>query len=160
MHAEVGAHDIIDVLRECHDEIRRVVARLALDPQEHLASACRFFESELPLHAQDEEESVLPRLRGKDKTLDRELQDLCKEHDEQVPGLQRLLELARIPGHPDELADLARRIQSLLVVHLAREERTLFPAIRTLVGPREREMMLMEHLARRTAPRTSAPPAG
>ncbi len=84
------AGDVVDLLLECHTRIRSfttLAARLASTPglaaaevAEAAAGVHRYFTQALPLHARDEEESVLPRLRGRDPEVDRELAEMVHEH--------------------------------------------------------------------------------
>ena len=76
-----GAADAVGLLLDCHERIRAFTAmasRLAApgDPgpdaiRDAAARVHRYFAEALPLHAQDEEESLAPRLRGRDPDLDR-----------------------------------------------------------------------------------------
>src|SRR5690606_33889983 len=71
---KTAAQDLVDLLDECHQRIRRFLA-LAGEaaahrgaPSSETAQACadveRYFKEALPLHVADEEESITPRLRG------------------------------------------------------------------------------------------------
>ncbi len=75
-----AAGDAVGLLLECHERIRSFLAlarRIAeVGPSapgtvpEAAARVRRYFTEALPLHARDEEESILPRLRGLDPTVD------------------------------------------------------------------------------------------
>ena len=88
MLAKIGkpsaADDAVGLLLECHERIRSFLAlarRIAeVGPSEPgsvpeaAARVRRYFTEALPLHAQDEEASILPRLRGLDARVDAELE--------------------------------------------------------------------------------------
>jgi hypothetical protein len=70
----------VELLLECHERIRHF-ARLALklagtrdlppaEVAEAAAAVRRYFAEALPLHAADEEESMMPRLRGRDPAVE------------------------------------------------------------------------------------------
>jgi iron-sulfur cluster repair protein YtfE (RIC family) len=161
------AHDVVDVLLECHERIRAftaMAARLAsasAPPPREVAEAAakvrRYFADALPLHAADEEESILPRLRGRDPDVDRELAAMHREHGEHEPVLARVVALcaalAEDPSRHAELApelgDAAEELARHFEAHLAREEQVVFPAIRRTLGEAERARVAEELRARR-----------
>lgn len=140
--------DAVDLLLECHQRIRaflglalRLGDARAVGPGEVAEAAARvhrYFALALPLHAQDEDESIAPRLRGRDRAVDDELETMAREHREHQRSLGILVEscahLSGDPGRHGELAgalhgaadDLARQFPA----HLAREEQVIFPAVR------------------------------
>jgi hemerythrin-like domain-containing protein len=143
--------DAVELLLECHARIRSF-----LDLARHLGGAqgaadeavadaafrvSRYFTLALPLHARDEEESVVPRLRGRDPAVDAELEAMVREHREHERPLRALVaacaDLARDPSRHDELAATVTRsaaeLDSHFAAHLAREEAVIFPAIRRLL---------------------------
>lgn len=143
--------DAVDLLLECHARIRtflgiaRRVAEGAGAPPEELAAAAarvhRYFTQALPLHARDEEESILPRLRGLDPRVDRELATMLREHAEHERPLAALVgacaALAREPArHPALAATVGAATGELerhFAAHLDREEAVVFPAMRRLL---------------------------
>jgi hemerythrin-like domain-containing protein len=159
--------DVVDLLLECHVRIRsftELALRLASaeripagEVAEAARSVRRYFSEALPLHALDEEESVLPRLAGHDPDLDRALAAMRREHAEHGEVLSRVVALcAELEAEPGRLAeragDLARAAAALrehFDRHLAPEEATIFPAIRRLVPEEERRRILEELRARR-----------
>lgn len=142
--------DLVDLLLECHARIRSFVdlARLAatrpdLGPQD-VTDACarveRYFTQALPLHVRDEEESVLPRLRGRDAEVDRALASMAAQHHEHEPGLRALLAassaLGLAPADPaarEALAAAATALGREFDAHLSLEEAVIFPALRRLL---------------------------
>jgi hemerythrin-like domain-containing protein len=167
-HAVAGnAADIVDVLLECHDRIRSFIdlaRRIALaspvshaDIGEAAQRVVRYFSESLPLHVVDEEESIVPRLTGRDAALDAALNTMRREHEEHKPDLELLLRTCRmLMDSPERLAELretvlgaASSLQQQFVRHLEQEEKTIFPAIRRLLSPVDHQAMLRELRARR-----------
>lgn len=145
--------DAVDLLLECHVRIRSFLAmarRIAEGrgaPADEVAAAAarvhRYFTQALPLHAEDEERSILPRLRGRDPAVDRELDVMVEEHADHARPLAALVEacetLARDPGRHAALAaavgDATAELERHFADHLAREEAVVFPAMRRLLDP-------------------------
>jgi hemerythrin-like domain-containing protein len=160
--------DAVALLLECHGRIRSfldLARRLgaAQDvPADVVADAAgrlhRYFSLALPLHARDEEESVLPRIAGREPDLDRELEAMRREHAEHQEPLRRLLGASVVlASSPSRLTDLApafveaaRDLSGHFEVHLAREESVIFPAARRLLGPAADAEIVAEIRARRT----------
>ena len=163
------AGDIVDLLLDCHVRIRRftdIALRLGAargappaEVAEAAAAVHRYLSEALPLHAQDEEESLLPRLAGKDPDVDRALVEMHRQHEMHGPILDRVVTLcATLAATPerhgelaDELAGAARALRDHFDGHLAPEEETIFPAIRRILGDEERAAMVRELRARRGA---------
>lgn len=159
--------DVVDALLDCHQRIRDFTAlalRLATtgglaedDVRDAAARVHRYFAVALPLHAQDEEESILPRLRGADPAVDAELATMRREHAEHGDPVGRLLtacaELQARPGElarlAPSLADAARELQHHFEQHLLREERVIFPAVRRHLDRPTQEAIQGEMRARR-----------
>ena len=165
-HAAPG--DAVDLLLECHTRIRHFLAlarRLGEARGESptaLAGAAgqvhRYFTLALPLHAQDEEESIAPRLKGRDAALDAELDAMTREHREHQRPLGMLVaacaEVAGDPGRLVEVAGVLLRATAELEVHfaehLAREEQVILPAVRRLLDVTTREGIVSEMRGRRS----------
>jgi iron-sulfur cluster repair protein YtfE (RIC family) len=158
--------DVVDLLLECHARIRSftaLAARLAGEApaadEVRIAAAQvrRYFEEALPLHALDEEESILPRLAGRDAELDRALATMHDEHAAHGETIERVVRLCReLEAAPERHAELspplaaaADALRAHFVRHLEPEEETIFPAIRRLLGPEERAEIVRELRARR-----------
>jgi iron-sulfur cluster repair protein YtfE (RIC family) len=159
--------DAVGLLLECHGRIRsfltlaRRIADAGGEQEEAVRDAAarvrRYFSEALPLHAQDEEESIVPRLRGREPTVDAELEIMVHEHREHSGPLTRLLsaceELARDPAHLPELAPTVRgstaELERHFADHLRREESVIFPALRRLLVPSEDAAVMREMRARR-----------
>ncbi len=174
-----AAGDAVDLLLECHDRIRSFLAlarRVAeAGPAERdavpeaAARVHRYFTQALPLHARDEEDSILPRLHGRDPDVDRELETMAREHAEHEPPLTRLVTacdaVARDPdrhgGLAPTIAAAARELEEHFVAHLRREEEVIFPAMRRLLDRAEDAAIVRELRARRGVvdPAAAPPPA-
>jgi iron-sulfur cluster repair protein YtfE (RIC family) len=140
--------DVVDLMLECHERIRSFSAmavRLATtdaddrEVGEAAAAIRRYFAEALPLHVADEDEDLVPLLAGHDPDVDAALAELSAEHLAHAPDVGRLVEIcdeiARDPRRravrSAELAALADRISKAFAIHLEREERVVFPALRT-----------------------------
>lgn len=141
--------ELVALLGECHERIRKFLghARAAAEradlPEEEIAVLCegvdRYFREALPLHVRDEEESVLPRVRGTCPAVDAALDTMRAQHRDHEPTLDRMLVAAaavrEMPGVPDRRARLRAAVDSLepdLVAHLSMEETVIFPALAAL----------------------------
>jgi len=177
----VAPEDAVGLLLECHGRIRafltlaRRIADAGGEQDEAVRDAAarvrRYFCEALPLHAQDEEESIVPRLRGREATVDAELETMAQEHREHSGPLTRLVsaceELTRDPARLPELAptvrDATEELERHFADHLRREEAIIFPALRRLLVPSEDAALMREMRARRgvypdlTAGATAAP---
>jgi hemerythrin-like domain-containing protein len=143
----------VDLLLECHDRIRsflalarRIPGAVEEDPTlvaEAAERVRRYFVEALPLHAQDEEGSILPRLQGRDAAVDAALATMVREHREHERPLGALVAecelLSRDPGRLREravaLAAPARALDAHFDVHLRAEETVIFPAVRRILDP-------------------------
>jgi iron-sulfur cluster repair protein YtfE (RIC family) len=160
------SEDLVALLLDCHGRIRTftgmaIVAGDRMEaPLEDVVDACRrverYFRQALPLHVQDEEESVLPRLIGRSAELDAALARMREEHELHAEPLGRLLALgAVVRATPDDagaraaLASVGRQLTTAFEPHLEAEERVVFPAIRALVSTEEQAAILGELRARR-----------
>jgi hemerythrin-like domain-containing protein len=155
-----------DLLVACHGRIRSFLAlaakategeqecdRLRVDAARE---AARFFALALPLHAEDEDRSVAPRLRALgDASLDALLDAMTEEH-EPIEQLARTVardcdELAATRRVPQGLAQAIARLSSLFASHLDREERHVFPALDRLSATARREIASEARERRRIA---------
>ena len=143
--------DAVDLLLECHGRIHgflalaRRLGEARSAPADAVADAAfrvhRYFTVALPLHAQDEEGSIAPRLRGRDPAVDAELVSMIREHQEHEGPLSALVgacaDVSRDPGRHGALAVVIERsageLERHFAAHLAREEEVIFPAVRRLL---------------------------
>ena len=160
----------VDLLLDCHTRIRtfsRLASRIAEArgvAEEEIADSAarvrRYFSVALPLHVADEEESILPRLVGRDPALDAALARMEAEHDGHDEDVGRLIALCgALADAPASLSDLredlggvAARLVRAFDEHLRAEEEAVFPALRRLLPPAEREAIFAEIRARRRSP--------
>ena len=167
-----SAASVSALLLECHERIRKFIGlacRLggASDlPAEHVAEAARdvrrYFEEALPLHAQDEEQSILPRLKGRNEALDRWLEAMTAEHRTHAPLIEALcatcgvLQAApeTLEDNRDKLVATSTALQHEFAVHLQQEEEYIIPAIDRWISAQAQAEVLDEIRARRAgAPR-------
>jgi iron-sulfur cluster repair protein YtfE (RIC family) len=166
--------DAVELLVDCHARIRHFVAlagriaeRGAEDPSavpDAARAVVRYFTEALPLHARDEEESIVPRLRGREPALDAALEVMQREHVEHEAALGRLVAacrlLAEAPGRIVELAPAVGREAAFLAghfeAHLANEEQVIFPALRRLLDPAADASLVAEIRGRREPRREAA----
>ncbi len=164
---KAAPEDAVGLLLECHGRIREFVGmarRLGAargEDAEAVRDAARrvrrYFTEALPLHARDEEESLVPRLRGRDPALDRELELMASEHREHEEPLARLVEACRtLERDPAQLAAVgeavaaaAAELDVAFARHLAREESIVFPAVRRALSPADDEALVREIRGRR-----------
>jgi iron-sulfur cluster repair protein YtfE (RIC family) len=150
-------------LHECHDRIRRYARGMLhlselLDPADprigpSLASLEPFLRDLLPLHAQDEEESVRPRLPLEPVTVPPGIDWLEAEHED-IERLRKEILRTTYPYHPGITrvpAATLRTLSSLLMTHIEREERVLFPLLANLT-PAADNRILAEMALRRSTP--------
>jgi iron-sulfur cluster repair protein YtfE (RIC family) len=164
----VAPADAVDLLLECHGRIRAFLAMArrvgeAVDASPDAVSEAavqvhRYFTLALPLHARDEEDSILPRLRGRDPQVDLQLDVMVREHEEHQAPLRRLVEACEAIGadparHPMLAGSVLEAVTELdrhFVLHLAREEEVIFPAVRRLLDAATDASIVKEIRARRS----------
>jgi hemerythrin-like domain-containing protein len=147
----VAPADAVDLLLECHGRIRGflAMARRLGEARDESAEAVsdaaiqvqRYFTLALPLHARDEEESILPRLSGRDPLVNLQLDAMVREHREHQRPLGRLIEACaeigadpgRHPGLAGSVLQASTELDRHFFHHLAREEEVIFPAVRRLL---------------------------
>lgn len=170
MWVTIGARSrpkgLVGLLLECHERIRSFAALAEgiarstdapLDERREACSRCRrYFVEAFPLHVTDEEESLAPRLRGKDAEVDAALDAMQREHDEHEPLVARLiaaLEHATASSWDEptrtRLLHAAARAAKALDAHLAHEESVVFPKISLLLTLEEQTAIVTELRARR-----------
>jgi len=158
---------LVGALLECHARIRHfsAVARALADAtgrsDADLVGAAedvrRYFEQALPLHARDEDDSIAPRLLGREPTVDAALATMRSQHDEHRPSLTELVSvcdtIARAPGEHEALrARLSRVVEHLVPqfeVHMELEERVIFPAVLRWLDADVQDLVRRELRARR-----------
>lgn len=156
------------LLTDCHQRIRTfsqmaVGLSTAVDvPADQVSAAAnrvhRYFSLALPLHEQDEESSLRPRLLAlsPDPVLTAALDAMVTEH-RTLHGLLELLSPAwgvlvstpeALPSLSPTLIDPTRELHALFAAHLTREETVIFPRIDALPAE-DREAIRTEMRDRR-----------
>lgn len=159
--------DVVDLLLDCHGRIRSFSAlavRLAEvegasdeEVREAAFRVRRYFMVAFPRHVADEEDSVLPRLLGKDPAVDEALHAMAREHAEHEAPLASLLTAcATLSERPEALPELreslardASHLQCAFEEHLRAEEAVVLPAMREHLSKEELEQILRELRGRR-----------
>lgn len=170
--------DILQLLVEGHERLRGFTALAvqlghsqgasALELSEAASRLVRYFTHELPLHLEEEEQGLLPRLfttQLSDVRID-QLGELQRQHEEFEGCVQRLMPLwttlARSPERYPQLAErLAREGRQLLTVaeeHVLMEEQLLFPFVRERFPPDVLVTLAAEALLRRQDKRSASLP--
>ena len=119
----------------------------------------RYFTISLPLHSEDEERSLAPRLLAKalPPELEKAVLAMRREHgpihalvDELVPLWRRLVEEPRsLDALGAELRPLSHELKALFEPHLLAEERSVFVAARERLDAAEVAAIASEMRARR-----------
>lgn len=159
--------DVVDALLDCHERIRqmsslaRKIAAAEGQPEAEIGEAAgrvrRYFTESLAHHVADEEESILPRLRGRDAAVDAALESMEREHRDHEDVVARVVtacaQLERRPGQlaelRGELDEASARLVEAFAAHLDGEEKIVLPAIRRLLSEEERARIRAEMRARR-----------
>jgi iron-sulfur cluster repair protein YtfE (RIC family) len=160
------SEDLAGTLEDCHARIRQFIALgVAIGersdaPDAEVVEACdrmrRYFVEAFSLHVRDEEESILPRLRGCSAEIDAALDRMHDEHELHDEPLRRVLALvASVRADPRQapartaLARASADLKEELERHLAAEERIILPAVRELLSAEEQRAAIDELRARR-----------
>lgn len=157
----------VELLLECHERIRRFT-NLALKlvtaegTDEQIADAARslvsYFGRAFPLHAQDEDISLRPRLEAAGYSSP-ELRSLSGQHDDMHHVLDGLLlrwgMILDAPGLRGTLRDKldteTRELARLIDAHLAMEEEKVFPFVREVLTLEQDREIVREMRARRAS---------
>lgn len=168
-NGEERVSDAVDMLLACHVRIRaftdtagrlgRVLDVAPAEVGDAAARVHRYYTVALPLHAEDEDRSVAPRLRAValPHGVEEALTAMTHQHlgiEEATAAVAPLwLAVAAEPGRQPELrAELARHaalLERLWEVHLGIEERVIFPAVRARVDREELAAVAAEMRTRR-----------
>lgn len=135
-------------LLECHERIRAFMslgARLAEgahaskeEVEETAGKVVRYFTLAFPLHEQDEEDSVMPRLKERAPNLAPLLSKLEGEHRALDQLIDELVAIAtnlsqhgdRLPDESEALSRVIARLKTGFNAHLHLEEEVLMGAMR------------------------------
>jgi len=161
--------EFVQLLLDCHGRIRNFAAgarRLATAETDEVSAdevrdtawrIRRYFGEALPLHVADEEESLYPRLHGRDTEVDAALERMEREHADHRPHLATLLELCGMLAEAPErhatlrtqLGETAGVLEREFGRHLEHEEALILPAIPRLLTLEEQAAMTRELRERR-----------
>lgn len=149
--------DVVDLLLACHHRIRehlalarRIATARADTPHDSIAAAAArvrsYFGIAFPLHRDDEEVDIFPRLAHRSAEVDAALARLVQDHAQHDQAVTTVVSLCEaLEREPSKLAahaaDLARALQALegeLDAHTRLEEAVVFPAIEQM-SAQERE---------------------
>lgn len=149
--------DPLGLFLECHERIRRfcrLAVRIATEPspdndvKDAAFAVHRYFHRALPLHIEDEDLSLLPRLEAVgDAAIKQALERMSDEHDPIDSRIRALIPSWRLLSErPTELAAMkselfeqANAIEQLMLPHLVHEETVIFPAARRLLSKQQLE---------------------
>lgn len=180
MPVQIGAktHNFTDptgLLSDCHRRIEMFLETLAAagkvmheppsdDTARALQAALVYFRQAAPKHTADEEESLFPRLRGREEaelrsalsTLDR----LEKDHDTVSPlhaAVERLAETFLETGslsasHIQAFQTAVARLQEIYREHIRVEDSMVFPLAARLLNESQKSAIAQEMAARRKVP--------
>jgi hemerythrin-like domain-containing protein len=165
---EDAKQDAISWLLACHSRIHHFTSlaqKIASskdastqDIKEAAEAVHRYFTIALPLHEQDEEDSLLPRLFGRDPIIDTALSQMREEHrtiDLVVALLcsrmKRLMDGAPLHEVNAEIQTDATTLASLWTHHLTREEEVIFPFAEKVLSETQREELRQEMKSRRAS---------
>lgn len=161
-----ASEGLVDLLLECHGRIRRFLGfarRLATtddiaaeEARTVAGQIRRYFVVAFPMHLEDEDLDLTPRLRGTSRDVDAALAQMSEEHVSHASLVSELVELCgaieRDPPQRDalaaRLAHAAHALEAALEPHLVREERVIFPALAGL-PPHDQEAIHLAIRARR-----------
>jgi hemerythrin-like domain-containing protein len=167
LHASKGPPDLAATISECHDRIRNFVAvarkigaAQGVPPEQIVSAAAdvqRYFRHGLAHHVEDEERSLLPRLRGRSQEVDAALARMEREHRDHEAPLARLLVLMdQLMADPAAHARLAAAVAAAaeelgaaFESHLGSEEKEIFAHMKRLLSPEEQAQILAEIRERR-----------
>ncbi len=155
------ARDAVDMLLECHERIRNhstLALRLARGEgdarmrQDAAGQLVRYFGIALPLHVEDEDQSVSPRLNaaGIASPEGEALAEMTRQHEEIEARLAALLPRWKsLPESQAGLLEPSEGLAELLEAHLRLEEKVIFPAMREHLTPADNLALMSEFRARR-----------
>lgn len=144
--------DPLGLFVECHERIRRfcrLAVRISTEPapekdvKDAAFAVHRYFHRALPLHIEDEDLSLLPRLEAvADAEVRQALEQMSDEHDPLDSRIRALIPTWRLLSEkPTELEavksdmfEQANAIEQLMLPHLELEETVIFPAARRLLS--------------------------
>lgn len=159
--------DVVELLLQAHIEARQVVSMAeslsggsaTCGAQETATTIADHVEWMLPLHCDDEDQSVAPRLMGRHRVVDDALGKMKLQHlslDAPMARVRMLCmilsrDISRLHALRFELGAAVKDLRERLAEHHALEESIVFPALKRLLYVDELESIGMEMRARRLA---------
>jgi hemerythrin-like domain-containing protein len=161
------SEDVVEALIDCHTRLRKITTlagelatRFNTSTEEVadvVAKVHCYFTVALPLHEEDEERSLFPRLVAHAPELAAVIAGLRTDHDAHARHVGALLELCLVlktaPERWLELRDAlgteARAVAEAFGVHLDAEECHLFPRVKPALQAEELSCIREEMRARR-----------
>ena len=159
--------DVVEVLLDAHIEARQMVSMAeclasgsaTCASKETATTIADHVEWLLPMHWDDEERSLAPRLLGRHRVVDDALSKMKLQHVALEAPLARLKlicttlsrDISRLHALRFELAAAAKDLKDRLAEHHALEESIVFPARKRLLYVDELESIQREMRERRVA---------
>ncbi len=157
--------DVVELLLEAHIEARQIVSMAeslssgsaTCGARETATTIAAHVEWKLPMHCDDEDQSVAPRLMGRHRVVDDALGKMKRQHlSLEAPMARvRLLcmvlsrDISRLHALRFELGAAVKDLRERLEEHHALEESIVFPALKRLLYVDELESIGAEMKARR-----------
>lgn len=157
--------DVVEVLLEAHSEARQIVSMaeaLAIGSATSGARETATTISDhvawlMPMHCEDEDLSLAPRLLGRHHVVDTALGQMKLQHlalDAPLARVRMLClvlsrDISRLHALRFELSAAAQDLRQRLAEHHAFEESIVFPALKRLLYPDELQSIGAEMKARR-----------
>jgi stress-induced morphogen len=158
--------DLVEVLLDAHIEARQVVSLAAClaggnataSARETATTISDHVEWLMPMHTEDEELSLAPRLHGRHRAVDEALAQMKRQHLSLEAPLARVRlvcnvlsqDISRLHALRFELGAAAKDLGERLAEHHAFEESAVFPALKRLLYADELESIQDEMRARRS----------
>lgn len=168
MHLDQPQHrDVVDLLLDAHIEARQIVSmaeslssgsatsgarETAITIADHVAWL-------MPMHNEDEDKSLAPRLMGRHHSVDYALDQMKLQHLALAGPMARVRmlclilagDISRLHALRFELGAAVKDLRERLAEHHDLEESVVFPALKQLLCTEELESIAAEMLARRAA---------
>jgi stress-induced morphogen len=157
--------DVVEVLLDAHIEARQVVmmaeclscGSATSGSRETATTISDHVEWLLPMHCEDEELSVAPRLAGRHRAVDEALTQMKRQHLALSAPLARVRlvcsvlarDISRLHALRFELGAAAKDLRERMAEHHAFEESAIFPALKRLLYVEELVSIQDEMRARR-----------
>lgn len=157
--------DVVEVLLDAHIEARQIAAMAESLSSGSATSGARetattisdHVEWMLPMHCDDEELSLAPRLAGRHHVVDDAITQMKLQHLSLEAPLARVRllclilsrDISRLHALRFELGAAAKDLRERLAAHHAFEESIIFPALKRLLYVDELQSILGEMKARR-----------